>query len=128
VSDKALETTRSSDKVPLQTELKKVLCVESSKCSKAVRKREKSRIIKREKVAIRNSRTYILRAVEKKSLGERTQGVSQEKSPEKLTKDEEAHDNGTQAGRGHIDNYLTDIYLLYLLRGITGTTGTIETT
>lgn len=68
LSDKALETIRSSDKGPLQTEMKKILGRESRTCSKAIQELEKSRITKREKVAIRNSRTYLIRALEKNAL------------------------------------------------------------
>lgn len=48
LSDKALETIRSSDKGPLQTEMKKILGRESRTCSKAIQELEKSRITKRE--------------------------------------------------------------------------------
>lgn len=68
LSDKALETIRSSDKGPLQTEIKNP-GRESRTCSKAIQDLEKSRITKREKVAIRNSRTYLIRSLEKNALG-----------------------------------------------------------
>jgi DNA-binding MarR family transcriptional regulator len=91
LQDKALELISSSSGGLLQSELKGLLGIESSKCSKIVLKLLGSGHIKRE----RNHRTYLLKL-------NRTQ-----KWPKK------------RALNANIDSYLTEIYMLYLIRGIT---------
>ena len=75
----------------LQSELRKLLGIESSKCSKIVSKLMRSGLIKRHSVSTGGYRTYLLRLT-----------APRPKDPHVLN---------------HIDTYLTEIYLLYLMRG-----------
>ena len=90
LQDKALALIGSSSGGLLQSELKDLLGIESSKCSKIVLKLLGSGHINRE----RNHRTYLLRL----------------NRPHKRPK--------RRALSANIDSYLTEIYMLYLIRGI----------
>jgi DNA-binding MarR family transcriptional regulator len=72
-----------------QSELRRLLGIDSSKCSKMVSKMQASGLIYREKVPA--SSTFLIRLVQP---------------------------YGKAASFGHIDSYLTEIYLLYLIRGV----------
>ena len=73
----------------LQSELRRLLGIDSSKCSKVVSKMESAGLVWRERVS--TNRTYLIR------LNQSVDGVG-------------------SAPRLHIDRYLTEIYLLYLIR------------
>jgi DNA-binding IclR family transcriptional regulator len=88
--DRALELIGSREDGLLQSDLRKILGIESSKCSKIVSKLMRSGLIKRDSVSARGSRTYLLRL----------------KAP--VPRDTPL--------LHHIDTYLTEIYLLYLMR------------
>jgi predicted transcriptional regulator len=87
---KALELIGSNAQGLLQSELKKLLGIESSKCSRIVFKLVSSGLIRRESISTRGYRTYLLR----------------------LTAARPRNDPLLH----HIDTYLTEIYLLYLMR------------
>lgn len=89
--DRALEFIGSRKEGLLQSELRKLLGIESSKCSKIVSKLMRSGLIKRHRVTAGGYRTYLL----------------------SLT----APWPGDSHALNHIDTYLTEIYLLYLMRG-----------
>lgn len=89
--DRALELIGSKREGLLQSELRKLLGIESSKCSKIVSKLMSSGLIKRNSVSTRGYRTYLLR----------------------LT----APRPSDSPVLNNIDTYLTEIYLLYLMRG-----------
>jgi predicted DNA-binding transcriptional regulator len=89
--DKVLELISSRDDGLLQSELRKLLGIESSKCLRIVYKLMQSGHIKREIVSTKGYHTYLLRPTIAKP---RNEPISQ-----------------------HIDTYLTEIYLLYLMRG-----------
>jgi len=79
-----------------QSELGKLLSIDRSKCSRVVGRLQDSGLICREKVPA--SSTYLLR------LAHPSQPL---------------HENSWHSRpRNHIDSYLTEFYLLYLLRGI----------
>jgi len=85
--DKALELIGSRADGLLQSELRKLLGIESSKCSRIVYKLMQSGLVRRESIIAGGYRTFLLR----------------------LT--------AAQPTSHHIDAYLTEIYLLYLMRG-----------
>src|SRR5512136_1545867 len=89
--DKALELIGSRAEGLLQSELRKLLGIESSKCSRIVSKLMQSGLIKRESTSAEGYRTYLLKLAAARPKNE---PISQ-----------------------HIDAYLTEIYLLYLMRG-----------
>jgi predicted transcriptional regulator len=91
--DRALEFIGSKKEGLLQSELRKLLGIESSKCSKIVSKLMSSGLIKRHSVSIGGYRTYLLRLT--------------------APRPRDSH------VLSHIDTYLTEIYLLYLMRGST---------
>lgn len=89
--DKALELIGSRSDGLLQSELRKLLGIESSKCSRIVLKLERMGLIRREKVSAGRARTYLIQRI-----------------------------SSSKPSRGlQIDRYLTEIYLLYLIRGNT---------
>jgi DNA-binding MarR family transcriptional regulator len=89
--DKALQLIGSKEEGLLQSDLKKLLGVESSKCSKIVLKLMRSGLIKRDSVSTGGYRTYLLKLTNYQP--KKTQNIY------------------------HIDTYLTEFYLLYLMRG-----------
>jgi hypothetical protein len=78
-----------------QSELRRLMSIDSSKCSKIVCKMQSNSLIYREKVPA--SSTYLLK------LTQPPQDISFYKP-----------------ARRDIDSYLTEFYLLYLVRGISG--------
>ena len=89
--DKALELIGSRADGLLQSELRKLLGIESSKCSRIVSKLMQSGLVRRESIIAGGYRTFLLR----------------------LTAAQPRNDPSSH----HIDAYLTEIYLLYLMRG-----------
>jgi DNA-binding MarR family transcriptional regulator len=89
--DRALELIGSKTNGVLQSEFRKLLGIESSKCSKIVFKLERSGLIKRHSVSTGGYRTFLLTLTAPKA---RDAPITH-----------------------HIDTYLTEIYLLYLMRG-----------
>jgi len=95
LQDKALDLIGSRESGLFQSELRRMLSVDSSRCSKIVGRLRGSGLVSREKVPA--SSTYLL----------------------KLVRPAASLDYPLQSGP-HIDSYLTEIYLLYLTRGISG--------
>ena len=89
--DRALELIGAKEEGLLQSELKKLLGIESSRCSRIVSKLERSGLIRRNSISARGYRTFLLRVT--------------------------ACRPGDAPILCHIDTYLTEIYLLYLMRG-----------
>jgi len=92
LQEKALELIGSSSEGVLQSELKGLLGIQSGKCSRIVSRLESSGLISREKMAIGRSRTYLLKMRRKRR-------------------------EGWDSRCRNIDTFLTEIYLLYLIRG-----------
>jgi DNA-binding MarR family transcriptional regulator len=88
--EKALELIGSSSDGVLQSELRGLLGIQSGKCSRIVSRLESSGLICREKMAIGRSRTYLIKM--------------------KRSRDGDLRWK-------NIDTFLTEIYLLYLIRG-----------
>ena len=95
LQEKALDLIGSRGSGLFQSELRRLLSIDSSKCSKIVCKLQSSGLIYREKVPA--SSTYLIK------LAKPQQEISFDRPPSR-----------------HIDSYLTEFYLLYILRGISG--------
>jgi hypothetical protein len=93
LQDQALELIGRSSGGLLQSDLWKIMGIESSTCSKIVRKLTDSGLISRERPPKGNRSTYLLQLT----------GLPKPR-----------RDPFSQ----NIDSYLTEIYLLYLIRGI----------
>jgi hypothetical protein len=89
LQERALGLISSKSDGLLQSELRRLLDIDSSKCSKIVSKMQASGLIYRQKVPA--SSTFLIRLVQP---------------------------FGKATSFGHIDSYLTEIYLLYLMRGV----------
>jgi len=104
LQDKALELIGSKSDGIYQSELRKQLGIESAKCSKIVSALERSGLIKREPADYARRRTYLIRL----------SSAPMPLAPPLCNID---------ANRIHtyrnIDTYLTEFYLLYLIRGST---------
>jgi DNA-binding MarR family transcriptional regulator len=95
LQDRALDLIGSRGGGLYQSELRRLMSIDSSKCSKIVCKMQSIGLIYREKVPA--SSTYLLKLTH---------------PPQEISFDEPA--------RKDIDSYLTEFYLLYLMRGISG--------
>jgi DNA-binding MarR family transcriptional regulator len=84
------EDYRSEPGGVLQSELRGLLGIQSGKCSRIVSRLESSGLISRERMAIGRSRTYLIKM---------------------------RRSRGRDARCKNIDTFLTEIYLLYLIRG-----------
>ena len=93
LQERALDLIGSNGDGLYQSELRRLLSIDSSKCSKIVVKLQGSGLIRREKVPA--SSTYLIKLVH----------PAREIS-------------WMTASNSHIDSYLTEFYLLYLLRGV----------
>jgi DNA-binding Lrp family transcriptional regulator len=99
LQEKALELIGSKSDGIYQSVLRKQLGIESTKCSRIVSRLERSGTIKREPAEFRSRRTYLIR-------------LTSVPSPEPLPK-------ASPFTYRNIDTYLTEFYLLYLIRGST---------
>jgi DNA-binding MarR family transcriptional regulator len=95
LQERALDLIGSRGNGLFQSELRRLMSIDSSKCSKIVCKMQSSGLIYREKVPA--SSTYLIK------LTRPAQEISFDKP-----------------ARRNIDSYLTEFYLLYLVRGISG--------
>lgn len=93
LQERALDLIESNGDGLYQSELRRLLFIDSSKCSKIVVKLQSSGLICREKVPA--SSTYLIKLVH----------PAREIS-------------WMNTSNSHIDSYLTEFYLLYLLRGV----------
>ena len=91
MQEKALDLIGSRSDGLLQSELRRLLGIESSKCSRVVIKLEKAGHIRREKDPA--SRSFIITLKRRAARAARVAPIL------------------------NIDSYLTEIYLLYLIRG-----------
>jgi DNA-binding MarR family transcriptional regulator len=92
LQEKALALIGSSSEGVLQSELKGLLGIQSGRCSRVVTGLESSGLISREKMALGRTRTYLLKMNRKRGQGRNLRCKN-------------------------IDTFLTEIYLLYLIRG-----------
>ncbi len=95
LQERALDLIGSRANGLFQSELRRLMSIDRSKCSKIVCKMQSTGLIYREKVPA--SSTYLLKLT---------------RPVQKISFDKPA--------RRNIDSYLTEFYLLYLLRGISG--------
>lgn len=95
LQDRALDLISSRGNGLFQSELRRLMSIDSSRCSKIVCKLQSSGLIYREKVPA--SSTYLIK------LTSPAQEIS-----------------FSSPARCHIDSYLTEFYLLYLVRGVSG--------
>jgi len=95
LQERALDLIGSRGDGLFQSELRRLMSIDSSKCSKIVCKMQSSGLIYREKVPA--SSTYLIKLT---------------RPVQELSFDKPA--------RCNIDSYLTEFYLLYLVRGISG--------
>jgi len=95
LQERALDLIGSRGDGLFQSELRRLMSIDSSKCSKIVCKMQSNGLIYREKVPA--SSTYLLKLTQ---------------PPQDISFDKPA--------RRDIDSYLTEFYLLYLVRGISG--------
>jgi DNA-binding MarR family transcriptional regulator len=95
LQERALDLIGSRGDGLFQSELRRLMSIDSSKCSKIVCKMQSSGLIYREKVPA--SSTYLIKLT---------------RPVQELSFDKPA--------RRNIDSYLTEFYLLYLVRGISG--------
>lgn len=96
LQEKALDLIGSRGNGLFQSELRRLMSIDSSKCSKIVCKMQSTGLIYREKVPA--SSTYLI----------------------KLTRPPLEEISFDRPDRCNIDSYLTEFYLLYLVRGISG--------
>ena len=95
LQDRALDLIGSRGGGLYQSELRRLMSIDSSKCSKIVCRMQSCGLIYREKVPA--SSTYLLKLTQ---------------PAQEISFDEPA--------RRDIDSYLTEFYLLYLMRGVSG--------
>jgi DNA-binding MarR family transcriptional regulator len=95
LQERALDLIGSQGNGLFQSELRRLMSIDSSKCSKIVCKMQSSGLIYREKVPA--SSTYLIKLT---------------RPAQEITFNKPARQN--------IDSYLTEFYLLYLVRGISG--------
>jgi DNA-binding MarR family transcriptional regulator len=96
LQERALDLIGSQGNGLFQSELRRLMSIDSSKCSKIVCKMQSCGLIYREKVPA--SSTYLI----------------------KLTRPPQEEITFNKPARRNIDSYLTEFYLLYLVRGISG--------
>ncbi|MFA6372463.1 MAG: hypothetical protein WCW68_07545 [Methanothrix sp.] len=101
MQERALDLIGSRGNGLFQSELRRLMSIDSSKCSKIVCKMQSSGLIYREKVPA--SSTYLIKLTRPIQLTQPTQEISFDRP-----------------ARCNLDSYLTEFYLLYLLRGISG--------
>ncbi len=99
LQEEALELIGSKSDGLYQSELRKQLGIESTKCSRIVSRLERSGMIKREPAKFGRRSTYLIR-------------LTGEPLPKPLPK-------ASPFTYRNIDTYLTEFYLLYLIRGST---------
>lgn len=129
LQERALELIGSKSDGVYQSELRKQLGIDSAKCSKVVSRLESAGLINREPADYGSRRTYLIRLNSVSQLGNVPQlgGDSQLGNASQLTNDSQPC-NLTWPSNAppikdtplrNIDTYLTEFYLLYLIRGST---------
>lgn len=103
IEEKAIELISSKADGLYQSELRKLLGINSSRCSKIVMNLERSGIIYREKNTKGDRRTYLITLINP--------------AEDSLASDVQIEHFSRTSPSSNIDTYLTEIYLLYLMRG-----------
>jgi DNA-binding Lrp family transcriptional regulator len=122
LQEKALELIGSKSDGIYQSELRKQLGIESTKCSRIVSRLERSGTIKREPADFGCRRTYLIRLINE-PLPEPLPKPLPEASPVcsvDANRNINTNINANLDTYRNIDTYLTEFYLLYLIRGSTG--------
>ena len=128
IEEKAIELISSKADGLYQSELRKQLGIDSSRCSKIVLKLERSGIICRKKPSTGNRRTYLITLFSPINENRASCGlvgdnkasyslVSDSQDSSSSITDDEIKYFGKTPTPYNIDTYLTEIYLLYLMRG-----------
>lgn len=122
--ENALELIGSKPDGIFQSELRKQLGIDSAKCSRVVSGLERSGLIKREPADYARRRTYLIRLNRDPLQNTSLPNVS---TPEVSTPNDSplcsidvnrfANVNYCDDTYNNIDTYLTEFYLLYLIRG-----------
>lgn len=129
LQERALELIGLKSDGVYQSELRKQLGIDSAKCSKIISRLERAGLINREPADYGSRRTYLIRLNSVSQIGDvsppgdvhllgNDSQLTNDSQPCNLTwpsnappiKDTPLH---------HIDTYLTEFYLLYLIRGST---------
>lgn len=118
IEEKAIELISSKADGLYQSELRKQLEIDSSRCSKIVLKLERSGMICRKKPSTGNRRTYLITLCSPVSDNKASYSlVSDSQVISSQITDNEIKHFGKTPSSSNIDTYLTEIYLLYLMRG-----------
>jgi DNA-binding Lrp family transcriptional regulator len=117
LQEKALELIGSKSVGIYQSELRKQMGIESTKCSRIVSRLERSGTIKREPAEFGRRRTYLIRLTGA-PLPKPSPLCSVDASRSINTRINTSLDTNLNTYR-NIDTYLTEFYLLYLIRGST---------
>lgn len=121
LQERALRLISMNPEGILQTELRMILGIESSKCSKVVSKLEMQGHISKERPPGKGARTYILRLASTSSPASKSQRANKNHKSgsvqRTLEEDLDLKDHKDDFLSRNIDSYLTEIYLLYLIRG-----------
>ncbi len=128
LQERALDLIGSRSDGVFQSDLRRLLCIDSSKCSKVVSRMQSSGLIYREKVPA--SSTYLIKLTSVYPAPTDASAASGTANP--LWSHIDSDNNIDSCSHididrynhldshSHIDSYLTEIYLLYLVRGISG--------
>jgi hypothetical protein len=128
ISDRALKLIGSSEDGLFQYELRKMLDVDSSRCSKIVAKILKMALIRRESAFVNGTKTYILKLVEMPAPQKRFPLPQRPPIPQRSSVSQRSPVSQKQpiyrrpsrpqkpSSYQNIDKYLAEIYLLYLIR------------
>lgn len=123
IEEKAIELISSKADGIYQSELRRLLGINSSKTSKIVLKLERSGAIRRERPTTGDRRTYLIslsgqvKDIEVKEIEANEIDVNEVIDNGVLVSDAEISLFGRPSAPSNIDTYLTEIYLLYLMRG-----------
>jgi Lrp/AsnC family transcriptional regulator, leucine-responsive regulatory protein len=127
LADRALGLIVSKAEGVLQSDLRKMLAIDSSKCSRIVSRLELQGHICRERFSLGGSRTYLLKSTARPAARPSARPAQRHSQPDYGQSDNCKPDHswpkfrqpeyrqGDFLGR-NIDSYLTEIYLLYLIR------------
>jgi len=113
LQERALELIGLKSEGVYQSELRKQLEIDSAKCSKIVSRLEGTGLIYRQPADYGRRRTYLIRLNNISKPGNAPQDSSSPQ-PGNAPKSGNA---SSHCSINHIDTYLTEFYLLYLIRG-----------
>ena len=121
LQERALDLIGSRSDGVFQSDLRRLLGIDSSKCSKVVTRMQSSGLIYREKVPA--SSTYLIKLIHASSapaFDEEDEAAEVQRSHIESHVGSHMKSNIDSKIGGHIDSFLTEIYLLYMVRGISG--------